>query len=124
MTFARSSGLQHLAGVVTDPEVWVFGAGSAAISALLAWSISRFARSMDTRDVCLVAAALPLLTLIGVWFALRPGELGLASYLSFLAQPEVLLSLGIWLFAGLASAKAICMLSRSGKDDRTVEIFE
>lgn len=124
MTFARSTNLHDLTGVVTDPGVWVFAAGSAAISALLAWAISRFARSMQTREVCLVAAATPVLTLIGIWYALRPGELGLASYLSFLAQPDVLLGLAIWFIAGLASAAAVCVVARSRKYDRTVAIFE
>ena len=104
MNGTDGSVLQDLADVLSDTGTWVFAAGAAAISAMVALALSLILRSWPTFAVTSFSGAIPVLTLIAAVFMFRPAQGGLASDLLFLVEPGVLFGLGVWIASGSLSA--------------------
>jgi|JI8StandDraft_2_1071088.scaffolds.fasta_scaffold133970_2 hypothetical protein len=121
MSGAEGSVLQDLADALSDTGLWVFAAGAAVISAIVALALSPALRSWPTFAVASLSGAIPVLTLIGAVLMFRPVQGGLGSDLLFLVEPSVLFGLLIWFAAGCLSAFVVTARLRSRRERKRVQ---
>lgn len=121
MSGAEGSVLRDLANVLTDTGLWVFAAGAAVISAIVALTLSPSLRSWSTIAVASLSGAFPVLMLIAATAVFRRGQEDLGSLALFFMEPEVLFGLLIWFAAGCLSAFVVTGRLRSRRERKRVQ---
>ena len=121
MRGGEGSVLRELANVLSDTGVWVFAAGAAVISAMVALALSPTLRSWPTLAVASLSGAIPVLTLIAAVFMFRPAQGGLESQALFLVEPDVVFGLLIWFATGCLSAFVVTGRLRFRRERKRVK---
>lgn len=121
MSGGEGSVLRELANVLSDTGVWVFAAGAAVISAMVALALSPTLRSWPTLAVASLSGAIPGLTLIAAVFMFRPAQGGLGSQALFLVEPDVVFGLLIWFATGCLSAFVVTARLRFRRERKRVK---
>ena len=121
MSGAEGSVLRELADVLTDTGLWVFAAGAAVISAIVALALSPSLRSWPTFAVASLSGAIPVLMLIAAAVVFRPPQDRLGTLASLLEEPGILFGLLIWFAAGCLSAFVVTARLRSRRERKRVQ---